>query len=319
MNKLNEEQVKVRFDKDIKDHVITIIRDDGLYRHLRFSRPNTRTMSFDIITWPGYLAYVGDMGDFVFCRVEDMLTFFRHDRINPSYWSEKLQAPKPDGAMEYSEEMAKEVVAYLIKENLEDENYSTAEELKDITTDEGIDHFYRQLSEIVQDCHECYVKDYTFHFLWCCHALVWGIKQYDAAKKETNKMNRLEELKALLTQAGKWPTEPQTDGTDGFYNCPVCDGDGTVDAEFVKSAHAGCTGVQIYGIGDQMTAMEKLLPLLFTDYLPQLIAVAEAAKVMLNKMDAKKLGERGCSYDPLEISPYELIAVLEPLTKDADK
>jgi hypothetical protein len=124
-------------------------------------------------------------------------------------------------------------------------------------------------------------------------------------------MNKLEELKALMATAGKWPTEPQTDGTDGFYNCPVCDGEGTVDAEFVKRAHAGCTGVQIYGIGDQMAAMEKLLPLLFTDYLPKLIAVAEAAKEVCSH------DFYASEFDRLDI--LKLQAALEQLTKDADK
>ena len=51
-----------RFAKDTATHAMTILRDDGLYRHLRFKRPNTSSYYFDIITWPGYLAITGDMG-----------------------------------------------------------------------------------------------------------------------------------------------------------------------------------------------------------------------------------------------------------------
>jgi len=91
-------------------------------------------------------------------------------------------------------------------------------------------------------------------------------------------MNKLEELKALLAQAGKWPERTLVGEGEGHHECPTCGGDGTVSPDFVRDHHAGCVGVQVYGIGDEMAAMEKLLPLLFTDYLPGLIAAAEAAK-----------------------------------------
>ena len=81
------------FQKDVSQHGVTIIRDDGVNRHIRFKRPGTMCMHFDLITWPGYLCYCGDMGTYVFSRLEDMFEFFRTDRdINPGYWAEKLQA-----------------------------------------------------------------------------------------------------------------------------------------------------------------------------------------------------------------------------------
>lgn len=87
--KLTREQ----FLEDVKDHRLTIIKDDGLYRHLRFKQPGTSNMFFDIVTWPGYLAYTGDMGSFVFTRIEDMLGFFRSKRgelgINTGYWGRR--------------------------------------------------------------------------------------------------------------------------------------------------------------------------------------------------------------------------------------
>lgn len=65
------------FTRDIAKHEIEVIRDDGVDRHLRFRRPGTMSMHFDILTWPGYLCYTGDMGSYVFRRTEDMLEFFR--------------------------------------------------------------------------------------------------------------------------------------------------------------------------------------------------------------------------------------------------
>jgi hypothetical protein len=32
------------------------------------------------------------------------------------------------------------------------------------------------------DFWECNSDEYTSRFIWCCYALSWGIKQYDATK-----------------------------------------------------------------------------------------------------------------------------------------
>ncbi len=34
----------------------------------------------------------------------------------------------------------------------------------------------------IDDCWEWGCKEYTFHFLWCCYAIAWGIKTYDESK-----------------------------------------------------------------------------------------------------------------------------------------
>lgn len=91
------------FLKDVETHVVEVQHEDGVYRHIRFRKPGTMCMHFDLITWPGYLCYTGDMGTFVFTRLADMFEFFRTDRqyaerqgrrlaVNLSYWSEKLEA-----------------------------------------------------------------------------------------------------------------------------------------------------------------------------------------------------------------------------------
>lgn len=92
-----------QFLNDVSRHEIIIIRDDGTDRHIRFKRPGSSNMYFDLITWPGCLCYTGDMGTYVFQRTTDMFEFFRQDReyeesrgrmlsINLSYWAEKLIA-----------------------------------------------------------------------------------------------------------------------------------------------------------------------------------------------------------------------------------
>ena len=68
------------FLRDISMHQMSVLRDDGVNRHIRFKTPGTNSMYFDIITWPGFLCYTGDMGTYVFRRLEDMFQFFRTDR-----------------------------------------------------------------------------------------------------------------------------------------------------------------------------------------------------------------------------------------------
>jgi len=98
-----------RFLRDVANHEMLILRDDGLNRHVRFKEPGTSCYCFDLITWPGYLCYTGDMGTFVFRRIDDMFEFFGHDRayhasrgralaINLGYWGEKLVAVDANGA-----------------------------------------------------------------------------------------------------------------------------------------------------------------------------------------------------------------------------
>lgn len=103
---LDEEQ----FLKDVAKHEMTILKDDGVYRHIRMKQPGSWNMWFEVVTWPGFLAYTGDMGAFTFTRLEDMFQFFRADRepdrlgINPDYWSEKLEAVDRNGRNgEYSQ------------------------------------------------------------------------------------------------------------------------------------------------------------------------------------------------------------------------
>lgn len=89
-----ESRIERDFKRWTKDHRLTVLHEDGLYRHLRVAKPGTYMYGFDVVTWPGYLAIVGDIGDYTFCRINDMLEFFEteHGGINPDYWSQKLQA-----------------------------------------------------------------------------------------------------------------------------------------------------------------------------------------------------------------------------------
>jgi hypothetical protein len=201
-----------RFAADVAEHEMTVLHDDGLYRHLQFIRvaPNPKTgiperssfYWFDLVTWPGSLVINGDMGGFMFSRIEDMFEFFRTGRsygINPQYWAEKL--PAGMRVKEYSFER----FAQLVAEHIED----AARELPGLAEDvqaELLDHdhsghetgAYQLLADYqyyadptrryacaaepdfeFYDTWEWDLTDWSYQFLWCCHAIVWGIGRYD--------------------------------------------------------------------------------------------------------------------------------------------
>ncbi len=187
-----------RFLKDIANHEMQILVDEDTYRHLRFRKPGTICMGFDIVTWPGYLAISGDMGCYVFSRVADMFAFFRADRkkvdsgqieINPGYWAEKVQAEDVHGGIKnFSLEVFRERVREWIEEReIEDDGLREAVEEELIERHFDFEHeafdaaisFEHNGDHPFQDFWEVSIREYDYHYLWCCHAIVWAIAQYD--------------------------------------------------------------------------------------------------------------------------------------------
>lgn len=127
-----------RFLKDVDGHQMTVVRDDGIYRHVRFKRPETICMHFDLITWPGYLCYTGDMGTYVFTRLRDMFEFFRRShkedlfRIDMRYWAEKVEAgDRCDGVKKFSfEKFEREIRDWVARR--EEESRPDEEDAKDL-------------------------------------------------------------------------------------------------------------------------------------------------------------------------------------------
>jgi hypothetical protein len=199
-----------QFLKDAARHVMTVIRDDGVHRHIRFKRPDSGTYWFDLITWPGSLCIDGDCGTYVFRRLEDMFQFFRQDReentlyINPQYWGEKLQAVASQGGYK---EFCKDSFKANVKRWFDDwvESEEPSEDLKfalwaEIENDvldrcedgehEAYSAAYNFSSDVSKDFDftdffEVSSQVCTFHFIWCCYAIAWGVKTYDEATAST--------------------------------------------------------------------------------------------------------------------------------------
>jgi hypothetical protein len=205
-----------RFLKDVAQHEMKVVRDDVVSRHVRFQKPGTYCMHFDLITWPGYLCYTGDMGTYVFKRLEDMFAFFRTDRrdfnhnrnpnglsINPGYWGEKLQAiDRGDGFRQWSKDkfeqrIREDFAEWLEDGDLSDEQKEDAKEQfeSDVicAIDDGKEAAYMAAMNFefdgrspFQDWWEVDTDEYAFRFLWCCYALAWGVQKYDEVKAQAD-------------------------------------------------------------------------------------------------------------------------------------
>jgi len=202
----SEEQVREQFLADTNRHTMTILKDDGLYRHVRFMRGGSSFYYYDLVTWPGHLVICGDMGDWHFARIRDMFEFFVGEKqtaltINPHYWSQKLQAGASGGSAKsrhYSHDAFRRAL-YEWAEG-ESEGWSGDMPMYPALVQEALDrevlrpetHFYEEARERLEaaedecgplfgDAWEWDLTDYDHSFIWCCWAIVHGISQYRKA------------------------------------------------------------------------------------------------------------------------------------------
>lgn len=179
-----------QFEKYVANHTMQVLLDQGVYRHLKFlgAPPHSWNQWFEIITTPGLLTINGDMGTWTFSRVTDMFNFFRSPdrRINPSYWTEKLQGGRSE-ATEFDGETFKAALV----ESLEGYNL-TAEQRSVILRELDETHFdddescVRRAVDYIgvgdfsfQDTWEISGKRYQYRYIWCLRAIVWAINKYD--------------------------------------------------------------------------------------------------------------------------------------------
>jgi len=212
-----------RFLRDVAKHEMTVIRDDGVHRHIRYKQPDSSMMFFDLITWPGFLCYCGDMGTYVFQRSPDMFGFFRKngrlDGIDRRYWAEKIEAADRTGVEKHSHDEFTRQINDWVDQQAEGDKPDDDEPEQLVLWAEAYAELRVEVeSEVLSaDSNEvrCFdaandfthagdawkafhgpnakfqftdfwdvdTKEYTSRFLWCCYALAWGIEQYDAAKR----------------------------------------------------------------------------------------------------------------------------------------
>lgn len=157
----NRQPTEEIFLSDVSKHKMTVLLDNGVYRHLRFSSESFN-QQFDIVTYPWHLVFSGDMGCYVFSRLEDMFEFFRTRPkeneglyINTGYWGEKLEAvARHTGYHKYNPDLAranvkKRVDEWIAESELSEEDATTLrEELEEeINYDDGMHEAYRTIDK----------------------------------------------------------------------------------------------------------------------------------------------------------------------------
>jgi hypothetical protein len=189
---------KTRFADDTAAHRMTVLLDQGLYRHLRFADPAGSFSWFEIITVPGLLTINGDMGTFTFAREKDMFPLFRRadGGINAHYWAEKIIASS-DPAKAYAAKVFTETILQDAESQLDDaeveadQRTSALAELQEevlSVADEGEHEASRALSDFSHelldftDAWEHDFTEYGLRYLWNLHAIVHGITEYTAQK-----------------------------------------------------------------------------------------------------------------------------------------
>lgn len=219
----NRQDVLTSFSRDIAMHTMTVLHDHGIYRHMRFRRQGTYCYGFDIVTWPGYLAISGDMGDSVFTRLEDMLEFFRATTeriadapggltINAGYWAEKCVAndgPKKEFCSDLFNQIVKSHFDDFVADHTSDEGVAPDwagqlweelesevlfEEMGPEATGNAIERManfkpegeaYKRFGFIDAWEHASSLEDFRFHFMWRLYAIAYAVQAYDRATAAT--------------------------------------------------------------------------------------------------------------------------------------
>ena len=180
----NAEQAKKYLsDRDYKMHVL---HDEGVFRTLEFKHNNGSDGHFVITTWPGHLCISGDMGTFVFSRIQDMIHFFSGAPVNPGYWAEKVQSEdtRTSGVKSFclgsfNEQMAEERKQFLIdgaSQNEVDDAFSTLEFVED---EYSAVSFFRDfnLEGFELDWEVSYDRG-NFHYFFACYAINYACNLY---------------------------------------------------------------------------------------------------------------------------------------------
>lgn len=195
------------FKEFTANHRLEVVRDDGLYRHLRMSAPGTGIWHWEITTWPGHLAVTGDIADgHVFARLDDMFEFFRvpaskadyfsdgAPSIDFGYWHQKLVAqPKYGPAKRFDSSVFEACVRQRLNEVRANEDLDDEEHQRLVTEAEvfGENEFeaYQWLAKEsngpLEDMLEHDFSSFDPHFLYACWAIVATIEAYDQTKEAT--------------------------------------------------------------------------------------------------------------------------------------
>ncbi|MEE4419611.1 hypothetical protein [Streptomyces bugieae] len=197
-------EIAQRFARETAGHQMTVLHDEGFYRHLRFVNPDSSLYWYEITTTPGQLVFSGDGESFVFRLAPDMFEMSRRSAesggINATYWAEKCRT---GNAKSYSRERFEECVEKAVadaepyyrglREHVQEEIFDS--ELYDVDYESAalvaVLNFEHHLTARrdakgnydtfrFKRVHEWELRDFDWWFLFACYAVSDAIVQYDA-------------------------------------------------------------------------------------------------------------------------------------------
>lgn len=193
------------FRKTTRNHKLIIHKDDGVFRHITLKNSESYNRHYHLTTWPGYLAVSGDMGEWVFTRLQDMFDFFRAGpyeqmgKISFRYWAEKCRAADKNTLIwAYDEDLyvqaiRSDMASYLSGFSLSEAKTIVSEAIYDDlfvppeTQDGALEKAMYWDCPVnggfpFQDFWDHRLQSLTPGFKWICYAIQWGIRQYDLEK-----------------------------------------------------------------------------------------------------------------------------------------
>ncbi|MFE2529436.1 hypothetical protein ACFXEL_35015 [Streptomyces sp. NPDC059382] len=206
-------EAKERFASEVEGATMTVVKDDGVHRHLSFRFPKASWGWCEVVTWPGMLTLRGGLGCWSFTRVDDMLDFFRpgpnSERINPTYWAETLAHGLGSEATEYDADRALAYVRQAVAAAVQAHTHITAQDAEDWLFSDWCDADFSTEADLMRTLGrfearvdadrppggtpEEYaasefvfpVGDWDLHrysdwYLLSCAVLPWAVEQYDA-------------------------------------------------------------------------------------------------------------------------------------------
>ncbi|MFF8387769.1 hypothetical protein ACF053_29585 [Streptomyces kanasensis] len=203
-----------RFASEVEGATMTVVKDDGVHRHLYFKFPRASWDWCEVVTWPGMLTLRGGLGCWSFTRVTDMFDLLRPSpgtkRIDPVYWAGTLVPGSGSEVKEYDADRARTYVRQAVADAIEAHTHITAEYAEDwlfsdwcgadfgteaalmrtlgrfearVDADRPTSSFLSGATheEFVFPVHDWDLYRYSHWFLLSCVVLPWAVEQYDAA------------------------------------------------------------------------------------------------------------------------------------------
>lgn len=220
---LDQQADLARFRRDTRNHRMTVVKDDGLFRYIQVRNPSSISYSFNITTIPGYLIYTGDMGSYAFSRERDMFDFHRiefHDHvpaISYDYMAQKCEAiDRRCGTEGFDSKSFVSAAVQRFREGVPCERgrLNTFKEFRwDIldqhyqNSEQAIGAVMRWDSPLHSSAENVFSEFYeegpftkpSFHFKWACWAIACTIRDYD---RGGDRFTRQEAADKLILKGG---------------------------------------------------------------------------------------------------------------------